>query len=263
MNASAKSLLDFETVAPATISTRPANQGRCADCGLRRLCQSQACGSNPTAQVNEQWESVVQHTRPLLRRKEELFRQGDAFDTLYVVRAGAIKTSMVSESGEEHVTGFYLPGDIVGTDGLSTNAHATTAVALETTSVCALPFTALEKLATQVPDVQRYVFQVLAREIQNDQQMMMILSRKNAEQRLAAMLLRFSQHLQKRKLLGDNIRLPMSRNDIGNYLGLAVETVCRILTRFQKMALIQVEGRDVTLLDSARLRDLAEHLEAA
>lgn len=226
---------------------------QCMNCAMRKVCLPQACGSADEARL----ENVVQHSKPVLHRRETLYRQGDRFDALYVVRAGSIKTFMISENGEEHITGFYLPGDIVGVDAVSSGKYPTSAVALETTSVCTLPFSALEKLAAYVPNVQRYVFQMMAREIQRDQNMMLLLSRKNAEQRVATLLLRVSEHLQQRKLFGEAFRLSMSRTDIGNYLGLAVETVCRVMTRFQKLNLVRAEGREIALLDSEALLALA------
>ena len=233
--------------------TKSVTQSRCGECPLRKACLPQACG----AAKSEQIEHVVQHIRPVLRRKDVLFRAGDRFEALYVIRAGSVKTVMLSENGEEQITGFYLPGDIIGVDGVSTGRSSTTAIALETTSVCTLPFSQLEKLASSVPEVQRYVFQVMAKEILQDQQMMFLLSRKNAEQRLATLLLRFSQHLQSRRLFAQAFRLSMSRNDIGNYLGLAVETVCRVMTRFQKLDLVKVDGREITLTNIEGLQEIA------
>lgn len=249
---SAQMKFDISCVIPTQPITKSEGHGQCGDCALRKLCLPKACGTQFS-----QLEAMVQHNKPLMRRKEVLFRQGDAFEALYVIRAGAVKAFMLNENGEEHITGFYLPGDIIGIDGVSSGQHATSVVALETTSVCTLPFAALEKLAASVPEIQRYVFQVMAKEILQDQKMMFMLSRKTAEQRLAALLLRFSQHLQNRRLFSEEFRLSMTRNDIANYLGLAVETVCRVMTRFQKLHLLRVDGRSITMLDSDALYDLA------
>lgn len=238
------------TIPTKTITAKVA-AGRCEECAMRKLCLPKACGSQ-----SAQLETVVRHTRPLMRRKEVLFHQGDAFDSLYVIRTGSVKTYMINENGEEHITGFYLPGDIVGIDAVSTSRHGTTAMALESTSVCTLPFSLLEKLAASMPELQRYVFQVMAKEIMQDQKMMLLLSRKTADQRIASLLLRFSEHLQTRKLVSEEFVLPMSRGDIANYLGLAIETVCRVMTRFQKMKLLKVEGRSISLLDSGALDEL-------
>lgn len=234
-----------------------ADRNKCQDCALRKLCLPNACGEHSVDQ-SLRLEDVVQFNRPILRRREVLFRQGERFESLYVIRAGSVKTTLVNESGEEQVTGFYFPGDILGIDGVNTSQHATTAVALETTSVCVLPFSSLERLASAVPGIQRFLFQTMAKEIQREQQMMFLLSRKTAEQRLATLLQSISSHLNQRKLRGDHFRLSMSRHDIGNYLGLAVETVCRILTRFQKIQLIDAEGRNITLLDRTALDDMAQ-----
>lgn len=249
---SARSVSPNHLIASKPLAAK-APAGHCDTCGLRKLCLPKACGSQCA-----QLETVVRHSRPLLRRKEVLYHQGDDFESLYVIRTGSVKTFMLNEHGEEHITGFYLPGDIIGIDGVSHSRHATTAVALESTSVCALPFNALEKLAASMPEVQRYVFQVMAKEILQDQKMMLLLSRKTADQRLAALFLRFSQHLQARRLVSEEFVLPMSRGDIANYLGLAIETVCRVMTRFQKMKLLKVEGRSIRLLNIDALQALAE-----
>lgn len=268
MNAALSSTQVMFDASRLVASNRPASSNRlavsspiatkapaaqCDACALRKLCLPKACGSQ-----SAQLEAVVRHSRPLLRRKEVVYHQGDDFESLYVIRTGSVKTFMLNENGEEHITGFYLPGDIIGIDGVSNSRHATTAMALESTSVCALPFNALEKLAASMPEVQRYVFQVMAKEILQDQKMMMLLSRKTADQRLAALLLRFSQHLQSRRLVSEEFVLPMSRGDIGNYLGLAIETVCRVITRFQKMNLLKVEGRSISLLNIEALQALAD-----
>lgn len=255
---SAQAMFDVSHRLSSQNITKSSSQGQCGECALRKLCLPKVCGAKST-----ELEAVVQHSKPLMRRKDVLFRQGDNFDALYVIRAGSVKASMINENGEEHITGFYLPGDIIGIDGISSGRHATTAAALETTSICTLPFAALEKLATTVPEVQRYVFQVMAKEILQDQKMMFLLSSKTAEQRLAALLLRFSEHLENRKLFSEEIRLSMSRNDIANYLGLAVETVCRAMTRFQKQALLRVDGRSITLLDSGALDKLVKAVSHA
>lgn len=249
----AKDMFISHSTCVAAPAVKRAATVQCANCSMRKVCLPQACDAAGTARLEE----VVQHTKPILQRRHVLFRQGDTFEALYVVRAGAVKTYMVSENGEEHVTGFYLPGDIVGVDGVSGGIYSTTAVALETTSVCTLPFSALEKMAAHTPNVQRYVFQVMAKEIQRDQQMMMLLSRKSAEQRVATLLLRFSEHLHQRNLSSISFRLAMSRTEIGNYLGLAVETVCRVMTRFAKLNLVEADGKSITLLDVAALQQLA------
>ncbi len=256
---SAQMTFDASRAMPSTLLipskpvTAKAPAAQCDACALRKLCLPKACGTQCA-----QLETVVRHSRPLLRRKEVVYHQGDDFESLYVIRTGSVKTFMLNENGEEHITGFYLPGDIIGIDGVSNSRHATTAVALESTSVCALPFTALEKLASSMPEVQRYVFQVMAKEILQDQKMMLLLSRKTADQRLAALLLRFSQHLAARRLVSEEFVLPMSRGDIANYLGLAIETVCRVMTRFQKINLLKVEGRSISLLNIDALQALAD-----
>ena len=190
--------------------------------------------------------------RPL-KRGEHLFRASDQFESVFAVRSGAVKTYALSEEGEEQVTGFYLPGEIVGMDGISTAHHMSSAKALETSSVCEIPFSRLEDLSSRIPSLQHHFFSLMSREIQADRELHMLLSKKSADDRIAALLLSLSARQQRRGLSAQRIRLPMSRYDIGNYLGLAVETVSRIFTRFQQQGMLAVEGREIEILNRESL----------
>jgi CRP/FNR family transcriptional regulator len=258
------SLLDQETpkggVKPLLIQPPESKVSvLCGECTLSRLCLPQACGVGEATTGSTDLHALVKQDQPLLHRKSTLFQQGDHFNSLFVVRAGSIKTCTLNEYGEEHVNGLYLPGDLVGLDGLTSGTHTATAVSLETTSVCTLPFDRLQQAALQLPGIQQFLFRTMAREIEHDQHMMFLLSQKNAEQRLAALFLTIAGHLRNRRLKGDTFQLSMSRNDMSNYLGVAVETLCRTLTRFQKQKLIKLEGRYVALLDPDGLEALCSH----
>lgn len=232
------------------------SRNACGDCVLGKLCLPQLFTTMPFDTMSAHLNTLVRHNKSLLHRKNVLFHQGGTFDALYVVRTGAIKTCMTDSNGDTSVTGFYFPGDIVGLDGISTGRHGTSAIALDTTSVCTLPFSTLEKVAAQVPDVQRHVFRIMAQEIQHEQRRMLLLSRKSAEQRVAAFLMELSRHFSQRRLAADAFKLPMSRIDMGNYLGMAVETLCRILTRFERNGLLQSDGRSISALNLAALEQL-------
>src|SRR5688572_18720435 len=140
----------------------------CGECVLGKLCLPRIFTGLSPDSMRGHLNNLVRQNKALLRRKETLFRQGHEFEALFVVRTGAVKSVMVDESGAEHITGFHLPGDVVGLDGISTGRYATTAIALDTTSICTLPFAMLEKVASQVPDLQRHVFRIMAEEIQKD-----------------------------------------------------------------------------------------------
>jgi CRP/FNR family transcriptional regulator len=200
----------------------------------------------------DELEDIMRRGRPL-KRGEHLFRASDPFESVFAVRSGAVKTYALSEEGEEQVTGFYLPGEIVGMDGISTAHHMSSAKTLETSSVCEIPFSRLEELSSKIPSLQHHFFSLMSREIQADRELHMLLSKKSADDRIASLLLSISARQQRRGLSAQRIRLPMSRYDIANYLGLAVETVSRIFTRFQQQGMLAVEGREIEILDRESL----------
>lgn len=200
-------------------------------------------------------DRIIQRGRPL-RKGGHLFRQGDDFASVYAVRSGALKAYRMTDDGREQVTGFYFPGEIVGMDGISQSRHASSALALETAAVCEIPFSSLEKLSTTMPALQRYFFQLMSREITEDQQLITLLSKSSADARIAALLLSISMRNARRHLSSTRFRLSMSRVDIGNYLGLTVETVSRVFTRLQKIEVLKVDNREITIIDEASLRQL-------
>jgi CRP/FNR family transcriptional regulator len=170
-----------------------------------------------------------------------------------------ISLPAISEDGEKQVTGFYLPGEVVALDSVSTNHYSCSAEALERSSLCEIPLNRLEELAARIPSLQQHFFQLMSHEIQSGQQMSMLLSRRTAEERLASFLLSLSTRFNRRRLSPTHFRLPMARNDIANYLGLAVETVSRVLTRFQKQELVLFHGRNCTLVDIDGLKNIVHH----
>lgn len=236
---------------------RHASGVSCSDCSLNPVCLPIAVRADELDQL----DSIIKRSRPL-RKGEHLFRPGEAFQSVYAVRSGAFKTCTISEDGEEQVTGFYLPGEILGMDGLSTNTHSNAARALESAAICEIPFARMEQLSQRIPSLQRHFFTLMSREIQNDQQLMLLLTKKPADQRLASFLLNLSSRYARRGLSANRFRLPMSRNDIGNYLGLAVETVSRLFTRLQQAGVLSAEGKEVEILDRQALCDLANSGDA-
>jgi CRP/FNR family transcriptional regulator len=228
----------------------------CADCNLKGLCLPIAMDIGDIDRLDK----IIQRSRPL-HAGDHLYRSGDTFKSIFAVRSGSIKTYMVDEDGIEQVTGFYLPGEVLGFDGIGTGNHACNMLALETSSVCEIPFERLEELSLQIPTLQHHMFQLMSRQIENDHQMMLTLSKKNAEGRIATLLLSLSSRYARRNLSPNAMRLPMSRMDMGNFLGLTIETVSRTLSRLHKEDVISVDGREIVLKNHQRLDELCHQLQ--
>jgi len=224
----------------------------CSDCSLIQLCLPFSLG----AKAVERLDDIVQRRRPL-KRGEHLYRAGDDFKAIYAVRAGAIKTTLVSIQGEEQILGFHLPGEILGLDAINSNQHSCDAIALEVTSVCEIPFENLEQLAVQIPELQQALLRIMSKEIFNDQKLLQMVAKGSAEERLASALVGFSERFGRRGLSRKSFSLPMSRIELSNHLGLAPETMSRLFKRFQEASLLQASGKDVTIKDKDALCELA------
>lgn len=225
----------------------------CKDCNLFQLCLPVGIAEADLARL----ESIIKRRRPV-KRGEHLFQVGDPFIAIYAVRSGSIKTYTPTEDGGEQVTGFHLPGEILGLDAINSEAHPCAAKALETTSICEIPFNRLEELGQHIPGLQHQILKVMSKEISMDHSLLMLLGRKTADERLASFLLSLSNRYQQRGFSATEFNLSMSRNDIGNFLGLAVETVSRLFSRFQDEGLLEVRRKYIHLLDRPRLQRLAE-----
>ncbi|MGQ7275457.1 fumarate/nitrate reduction transcriptional regulator Fnr [Marinobacter sp. V034] len=224
----------------------------CEYCSLSKLCLPLAVSEDEL----ESLENVV-HPSYNLNRGEHAFRQREPFRSCYAVRSGAIKTYILTDRGEEQITGFYLPGEIIGFDSMGADNYACSAKALERSSLCEFAFDKMESLAQQLPNLQHHLFQLMSNEIKNSQTLSVQLSKHTADERIAAMLLSLSSRFSRRRLSPTELTLPMARHDIANYLGLAVETVSRVMTRFHKSGLIEAQGRNVTLKDVEGLQALS------
>ncbi len=230
------------------------NTVACASCCLQGVCLP----CDLQAAELDRFGDIAAAKRKVVRGAS-LYRPGEAFESLYAVRSGAFKTVVVSHDGEEKVTGFYLSGELLGLDAISVGRHGCSAVALEDSEVCAIPFAALEKMAASVPALQHKLFQVLSGDISRDQGLMLLLGSMSAEQRLAAFLLSLSRRYLRLGFSASRYTLRMTREEIGNYLGLTIETVSRLFSRFQKEALIGVQQRDIEIRQPARLREMVGH----
>ncbi len=227
-------------------------QVSCGNCRLASICLPLALESDDIDQL----DAIIQRSKPL-QKGQHLYREGDDFQSVFAVRSGTLKAYKTTDDGREQVTGFYFPGEIVGMDGISKNTHASSAKALETAAICEIPFTSLERLSSLVPTLQRHFFQLMSREITEDQQLITLLSKNSADERVAALLLSISTRNANRKLSATHFRLPMSRVDIGNYLGLTVETVSRVFSRMQKMDFLRVDNKEIEILDIDGVRNMA------
>jgi len=230
----------------------------CKNCSLATLCLP--LGLMP--EDVERLDDIVRRNRPL-HRGDHLFRQGDGFRCLYVVKTGSVKTYAPSEDGGEQVLGFHLPGEMLGLDAIQGEIHRCSAKVLETTAVCELPFDRLEELNSRIPSLQHQMYRLLSREIATGTEMLLLLGKKNAEERLAAFLIGLSERFKKRGFSATDFYLSMSRHEIGSYLGLAVETISRLFTRFQEEGLMRVERKHIQLLDTERLSVLVHGNKSA
>lgn len=224
----------------------------CKDCNLFQLCLPVGIDARDL----EELDSIIKRKRPL-KRGEHLFHVGSPFQAIYAVRSGSIKTYAPTEDGHEQVTGFHLPGELLGLDAINLQHHPCAAKALETTSICEIPFDRLEELSTRLPSLQHQLLTIMSKEILHDQSLLMLLGKRCAEERLAALLLSLSNRYQIRGFSPTDFYLSMSRNDIGNYLGLAVETVSRLFTRFQEVGILTVQRKHICIQDLPTLQHIA------
>jgi CRP/FNR family transcriptional regulator len=226
----------------------------CRDCSLSTLCLPM--GLRP--EDVDRLDAIVKRNRPL-QRGDNLFRTGDPFRNLYVVKTGAVKTFTQSNEGDEQVVGFHLPGEVLGLDAIQDGNHGCSARALETTAICELPFDRLEELSSSIPSLQHQMFRLLSKEISHEAEMMALLGRSTAEERVATFLLALSDRFKRRGFSATDFFLSMSRQEIGSYLGLALETVSRLFTRFQDERILKVERKHVQIVDIERLRAMVTH----
>lgn len=225
----------------------------CGDCRLSSICLPISVHIDELDRLDE----IIQRGRPL-HKGDYLYRANEPFTSVFAVRSGTMKAIRITNDGEEQVTGFYLPGEILGMDGIAQNVHTNSAIALETTAVCEIPFTRMEELTIKIPSLQRHFFQLMSQEITADQQLITLLSKNSAEERVASMLLSISSRNHRRQLSANLFRLAMSRADMGNYLGLTVETVSRVLSRFQKQELLKVDKKEIEIVSLSGLQRIAK-----
>jgi CRP/FNR family transcriptional regulator len=241
---------------PALEQCIQASKVSCSNCRLNSSCLPLVLESDKIMYLDD----IIQHHKSI-QKNQHLYQEGDEFRSVYILRTGAIKAYRTTDAGLEQVTGFYFPSEVLGMDGICNNFHGSSAKSLEMATVCQIPFTSLEKLSTKMPNLQHYFFQLMSRQIKEGQQLITLLSKNSAEERVASLMLSLSACNARRKLSATRIRLPMSRADIGNYLGLSVETVSRTFTHLQKMGILRVYNKEIEVLDTAGLQNLAREFK--
>ncbi len=225
---------------------------RCSTCLLSDICLPLGM---TRAEVEKLDELVRERVR--LRKGETLFSLGDPADAVYGIRFGSLKTQIDDAGGHMQITSFLLPGEIIGMDSLLTNNHASNAVALEDSEVCVIRIQEMDRLASHLPVLQQQFRRLMSKEINRSHQLVMSLGALRSEQRLAAFLVNLSQRLATLGYSQTEFILRMSRDEIGNYLGLTLETVSRLFSRFARENLIRIHQREVQLLDIPALQTLS------
>ena len=221
----------------------------CSSCNLHELCLPCGLSRKDVARIDE-----LIYTRRRIRRGETLYRAGDPFASLYAVRSGFFKASIMLEDGRDQVTGFHMAGEIMGMDGIAPESHTCNSIALEDSEVCVIPFSRLETLSRDMHDLQHHFHKVMSREIVREHGVMLLLGSMRAEERLAAFLLNLSQRFTARGYSPSEFNLRMTREEIGSYLGLKLETVSRLFSKFQEDRLISVQQKHICILDVAGLK---------
>ncbi len=221
----------------------------CRECSLYRLCLPLGLHSNDLAQLDK----IIKRSQNF-SRGQPLFDSDTLFKSIFVVRSGSFKTTVQAKDGREQVTGFYFPGEFIGLDAIYEQSYKSTAKALESSSVCELPFEKLQELGATMPQLQVQMMTRLSKELSGDKSLMFLLGKKTAEEKLATFLLSLSRRFQDRGFSAREFRLSMSRGDIANHLGLAIETVSRLFTQLQDQQLMSIQGKEVTILDLPALK---------
>jgi len=228
--------------------TAPA-QSRCSSCALRHVCLP----SGLSAEEVERLDSII-HFRRHVKRAQALYRVGDAFESIYAVHYGSFKTTVLYDDGREQITGFQIAGELLGLDGISAEKYSCDAIAMEDSELCVIPFQHLEELCRQHEQIQRHFNKMMSGEIVREYGLILLLGNMRAEERVATFLLNLSQRLEARGYSSSEFNLRMTREEIGDYLGMKLETVSRTFSRFQEQGLISTHQKHIRILDKERLK---------
>jgi CRP/FNR family transcriptional regulator len=229
----------------------------CSNCNLRELCMPVGLNEQQLQRI----EDIVA-VRRKIKLGATLFRNGESFTSLYAIRTGFFKTCVATEDGRDQVTGFQMAGEIIGLDGIVNDHHTCDAIALEDAEVCVMPFDRIEELSREVNALQHHVHKIMSREIVREHGVMLLLGSMRAEERLAAFLLNLVQRLHARGFSQSELVLRMTREEIGSYLGLKLETVSRTFSKFVEDGTVEVKQRHVRILDTEALKRIVNNQQA-
>ena len=227
----------------------PSIKVACSNCNLRELCMPMELSADELERID-----ALVATRRKVKRGQALFRNGETFASLYAIRTGFFKTCIATEDGRDQVTGFQMAGEIIGLDGIVNDHHTCDAVALEDAEVCVMPFDRIEDISREVNALQHHVHKIMSREIVREHGVMLLLGSMRAEERVAAFLLNLVQRLHARGFSKSELMLRMTREEIGSYLGLKLETVSRTFSKFVEEGVVDVKQRHIRILDTDALR---------
>jgi CRP/FNR family transcriptional regulator len=223
----------------------------CSNCNLRELCMPVDLSKEDLDRIDD-----LVGTRRKIKRGTTLFRNGEKFTSLYAIRTGFFKTCVASEDGRDQVTGFQMAGEVVGLDGIVNDYHTCDAVALEDAEVCVMAFDRIEEFSREINSLQRHIHKIMSREIVREHGVMLLLGSMRAEERLATFLLNLVQRLHARGFSQSELILRMTREEIGSFLGLKLETVSRTFSRFVEDHIVEVKQRHVRILNTTALREI-------
>jgi len=232
-------------------------KARCSSCSMHQLCLPMGLGDEDMQRLDQ-----IISRRRRVARNETLYRMGDPFTNLYAIRLGHFKTSQIDSGGREQITGFQMAGELLGMDAISTDVHHCDGVALEDSEVCEIPFARLEELFGHIPTLLHHFHRIMSKEITREQGVMLLLGNMRADQRFAAFLINLSSRYGTRGYSTTQFQLRMSREEIGNYLGLTIESISRLLSRFKKQNLLSVKNREIEILHLSRLKAIAAGTES-
>lgn len=226
-------------------------QNVCEQCGIYKLCMPSGLAAGDLDSLDR----IIKRRRPL-ERGQHLYHAGEEFRSIYALRSGSLKTYVMTEGGEEHIVGIRMPGDLLGLSDINNPQYTRSAKALETCSICEIPYERFEQLTQEIPDLNHHILNMMSREIHQEQDRVTMCKKLTAEARLAGLLLMLSQRFQQRGFSATEFNLSMSRSDIANMLGLAVETISRLFTLFQEQGLLEVQRKHIQLRDIPGLEQL-------
>ena len=216
----------------------------CQNCGMTGMCFSQADKNKVEPKVR---------SHKVYQKSDVLFGAGQTFSAIYILRSGSAKSSVFTTSGHEQISRFYYPGDLIGLDGFDKGSHAQSIKFLETSSVCRLGLGELDKAIASSTSIRFNLLKSMSHALNNEDKFLLSLNNMNSAQRLSSFLLDLSSGFEERGLSGDVFELSMTRVDIANYLGMAIETVSRLITQFQNEQFIKVDKRRVSIVDFVKL----------